>query len=338
MCTASTCEGAYHANGPERSIIVTGGNAGLGFQCARFIGADRSVLVVLACRDARLGNEAAARLKQQGVAAAALPLDLASLASVRAFAARVREGKLPPLAGLVCNAGLQNVGPPGRTADGFETTFAVNHLGHFLLANLLLPEMAENGRIVFVASGVHDPAEKTGLPAPRYESARAVADDAEQAGGEAGRRRYSTSKLLNIYCTYELARRLDGAADPRLRSIRVNAFDPGMMPGTGLARGYPAPLRFAWRYVMPALTLFKRNVHSASKSGKRLADLATGGYGAVTGKYLSDGRETRSSTLSYDAGNARDLWETSAVMAGIDPVIGGGATARPSAESVASAG
>ncbi len=318
---------------PTRTVIVTGGNTGLGFQCARFLGADPGIFVVIACRDVRLGEEAKAKLASRGVAAAVLPLDLASLDSVRAFATRFRDGKLPPLAGLVCNAGLQNAGPPQRTADGFETTFAVNHLGHFLLVNLLLPDMAENGRIVFVASGVHNPAEKTGMPAPAFESARAVANDSETTGGEAGRRRYSTSKLCNVLCTYELARRLEGADDPRLRSIRVNAYDPGLMPGTGLARGYPAPLRFAWHYVMPALTIFMRNVHSPAKSGKRIAELVTDRGREATGKYFSDGREAKSSTLSYDAGKARDLWETSAVMAGIDPLIAGEAKAvRPPLE------
>ena len=79
-----------------------------------------------------------------GIAAAVLPLDLASLASVREFVDLFRVGRLPPLAGLVCNAGLQNIGTPQRTVDGFETTFAVNHLGHFLLANLLLPDFLED--------------------------------------------------------------------------------------------------------------------------------------------------------------------------------------------------
>lgn len=314
-----------------RSVIVTGGNSGLGFQCARFVGADPRTLVVIACRNVRSGNEAEATLRKQGVAATVLPLDLASLDSVRAFVTRFRGNGLPPLAGLVCNAGLQDPGPPRRTVDGFETTFAVNHLGHFLLANLLLPDLIENGRITFVSSNAHDPAEKTGMPAPRFESARAVAEDLEQGGGEAGRRRYTTSKLCNLFCAYELARRLEGAAEPRLRSIRVNALDPGLMPGTGLARDYPVWLRLVWNYVMPVLRLVVPNAHSTAKSGKRLAELSTSWGGEATGKYFSNGRETRSSAMSYDAAKARDLWETSAAMVGIDPVIEGGTEAvRPS--------
>jgi NAD(P)-dependent dehydrogenase (short-subunit alcohol dehydrogenase family) len=303
---------------PTKTVIVTGGNTGLGFQCARFVGVgvDPDVLVVIACRTADAGRQAQTRLEAMGVHAITLPLDLASLASVRAFVDHFRGSGLPPLVGLVCNAGVQNAGPAQRTVDGYESTFAINHLGHFLLVNLLLPLMAADSQIIFVSSGVHDPAEKTGLPAPVFTSTQAVANDVEEQGIPAGQRRYTTSKLCNLYCTYELARRLQASNDPRLQSICVNAFDPGMMPGTGLTRNYPAPIRFAWNYVLPVLRLFKRNVHSTVTSGRRLAALAMPGANRPNGQYFSDGRETRSSPLSYDQGNARELWETSALYVG----------------------
>ena len=299
-----------------RTFIVTGGNTGLGFHCAAFLSLDRESLVVVACRDPRSGEEAARKLRRNGARIEVLPLDLADQASVRAFVEAFHKLASPPLAGLVCNAGLQNIGAPGRTAEGYETTFAVNHLGHYLLARLLLSAMAADARIVFVSSGAHDPAQKSGLPDPRYESADAVAHDFE-AGADAGRRRYATSKLCNVLCTYEFTRRLAAAPDPRRQSIRVNAFDPGLMPGTGLARTYPAILRFAWNYVLPAATLFMRNVNRPAKSGQRLALLANGPQGVVTGKYFSEGRESRSSDLSYDRAKALDLWDASARMTGL---------------------
>jgi NAD(P)-dependent dehydrogenase (short-subunit alcohol dehydrogenase family) len=297
----------------SQAFIVTGGNTGLGFHCASFLSLDRDSLVVIGCRDPKSGEEAARKLRRTGGRVEVLPLDLASQASIHAFVDAFRQLAPPPLSGLVCNAGMQNIGVPTRTAEGYETTFAVNHLGHYLLARLLLPAMAPNGRIVFVSSGTHDPAQKSGLPEPRYESAEAVAHDFEP-GTDAGRRRYSTSKLCNIFCCYEFARRLASAPDPRLQSIRVNAFDPGLMPGTGLARTYPAVLRFAWSYVLPIATLFMRNVHRPAKSGERLALLAAGPQGAVTGRYFSDGDEIRSSELSYDSARALELWEASARM------------------------
>ena len=229
---------------------------------------------------------------------------------------------MPPLAGLVCNAGLQSVAAPTSTIDGFETTFAVNHLGHYLLARLLVADLAENGAIVFVASGVHDPAQKTGMPKPRYESAEAVAHDLEP-GGEAGRRRYVNSKLCNVFTAYEFARRLAAASDARLRTLRVNAFDPGLMPGTGLARTYSAPMRFVWSYVLPALALFVANVNRTSTSGRRLAALASGEMGGFTGEYVSMGKVFPSSILSHDEAKARELWMSSAAMTGLSAEIEG---------------
>ncbi len=296
-----------------QTFIVTGGNTGLGFQCASALDADHGNVVVIACRDVKAAEPAALKLRQGGGRVEVLPLDLSKQASVHAFVDEFRARKLPPLAGIICNAGGQSVAAPTRTAEGYETTFGVNHLGHYLLARLMLPDLALGGRITFVASNTHDPKEKTGMPAPRYEGAEAAAHDFEP-GAEAGKRRYTTSKLCNIYTAYELARHLAASPDPRLQSIRVNAFDPGMMPGTGLAQTYPPIMRFAWNYVLPALTLFQRNVNTPSKSGKRLAQLAAGSEGGATGKYFSDGRETRSSDLSLDKAKALDLWNGSADM------------------------
>ena len=304
------------ATPPNKSFIVTGGNSGLGFECALVLAQDCSTLVVIACRDLVAGEQAAQRIRDGGGNVEVLPLDLAQQLSIRAFAEVFRAGRFPPLDGLICNAGGQNVGAPTKTAEGYETTFAVNHLGHYLLSRLLLPLLAEGGRITFVSSGTHDPLAKTGMPEPQYTSADALAHDFEP-GMRAGQRRYTTSKLCNIYTTHELARRLAVSPDPRLQSLRVNALDPGLMPGTGLARTYSAPLRFVSKYVLPLLSLVVRNVHKPATSGRRLAALASGSEGQTTGKYFSDGREVRSSVASYATGNALELWTASARMSGL---------------------
>ena len=228
-----------------KTFIITGGNTGLGFQCASALSADRSNVVVLGCRDVTLAEAAAEKLRLKGRQVEVLPLDLADQSSIHSFVDKFRARAFPPLAGLVCNAGGQSVAAPTRTAEGYKTTFAVNHLGHYLLARLLLPDLAPGARITFVASNVHDPKQKTGMPAPRYETAETLAHDFK-SGADAGKRRYTTSKLCNVYTTYELARHLAASTDQRLQSIRINAFDPGMMPGTGLAHTYPPVIRFAW--------------------------------------------------------------------------------------------
>jgi NAD(P)-dependent dehydrogenase (short-subunit alcohol dehydrogenase family) len=250
---------------------------------------------------------------------------LASLESVRSFVKEYDRMNLPPLAGIVCNAGIQNVSTPTKTIDGHEATFGINHLAHYLLVRLLLPTIRPHGHIVFVSSGTHDPKEKTGVPEPRYTTARDIANDFELEQA-AGQRRYTTSKLCNIYCTYELARRLAETSDERLKSIKVSAFDPGMMPGTGLARTYPAPLQFVWNYILPAATIFQRNVHRPAKSGERLAKLVSNSDALTSGKYYSDGQAKPSSPLSYSKENAIELWNTSAEMVGLSPDI---ATIQP---------
>jgi len=99
------------------------------------------------------------------------------------------------------------------------------------------------------------------------------------------------------------------------------------MPATE-ARTYSAPLRFVSRYILPALSLFISNIHSPATSGRRLALLASGGEGPVTGKYFSDGKEIRSSVESYDTQKALDLWNTSAKMAGLPSELSTAASGR----------
>lgn len=273
----------------RRTALVTGGTGSLGFQAAKAIiagGWD----VVITGRDGVA--EAATRLGAVG-----LPLDLGSLAQVRRFA---REVPVPHA--IVCNAGVQNVSGTVLTEDGIEQTFGVNHLAHFLLVRELLPRMAPGARVVFVASDTHDPTKHTGMPAPVYTDARSLAYPTEETGGTVGRRRYTTAKLCNVLATYEFARRVPTAT--------FAAFDPGLIPGTGLARDYRGLQAFAWRYLLPALTVIPGlNINTPRRSGEALARLVLNPE--LTGRYYSGRREIRSSTDSYDLAKAADLWDTS---------------------------
>lgn len=300
----------------SRSIIITGGNAGLGFETAKAVARDRATLAVVACRNPESGQAAARRLGADGGKAAFLPLDLGVLASVRQSVQLFREERLPPLFGIVCNAGMQNVGTPQKTVDGYETTFAVNHLGHYLLVRLLLDNLQPDGRVTFVSSGTHDPKQRTGMPPPVYNDANLAAHDFE-ATRTAGLRRYTTSKLCNILCTYELSRRLADAGDVRLKSIKVNAIDPGLMPATGLARSWPKHLQWISRNVLPLARLISNNVHNPRTSGNRVASLTTGPAATPGGRYFSNGKAVHSSEQSYDRGVQGELWVSSAKMTGL---------------------
>jgi light-dependent protochlorophyllide reductase len=289
-----------------RTAVITGANAGLGLECARALLAhDPSWHLVLAVRDVTRGAEAVAYLGHPG-RCTVLELDLASMQSVRAFADTLRGAALPPLHAVVCNAGLQVVSGTEYTADGVETTFGVNHLGHFALVQALLDDLVQPARIVIVSSGTHDPAKFTGMPSPNYTTAAALAHPDESQPPD-GRRRYTTSKLCNVLFAYELDRRLDHGE----RGITVNAFDPGLMPGSGLARDYSTIGRWVWRYVFPLLRVLP-NVNSTRSSGARLAALAVDPrFDDVTGAYFEGTRQIRSSEDSYDRDKALDLWETS---------------------------
>lgn len=305
----------------SQTVIITGATQGLGYYAAQTL-AQQKYTIVMAGRN-QTKNEAAAdtiRKATNNRNVHAMPLDLASLKSVRQFVKNfTARTDLPPLFGLVNNAGLQIIGPTEYTADGVEMTFGVNHLGHFLLTNLLLPHMAPNGRIVVVSSGTHysdEPfAKALGVPPPAYTTAEVLAhpEPTTEKPQRVGAERYSTSKLCNLLFAYELIRRLEkqGRTD-----LTVNAYDPGLMPGSGLARQAPALAQWAWRNILPVLRLFP-GVGSVQTSGPLLAQLVSNpAFAAVTGKYFyfrraNDRREKPSSPESYDLAKARDLWETS---------------------------
>ncbi|MGB8682786.1 MAG: SDR family NAD(P)-dependent oxidoreductase [Candidatus Binatus sp.] len=312
------------------TAIVTGANTGLGFECARALVETHDWHVIIACRSAEKGREAVKRLSAQtgDKKIKAVTLDLASLESVRNFARDYAAEARPSLRAIVCNAATQIVTGRTYTKDGFETTFAVNHLGHFLLVNLMLAQMAPPARIVVVGSGTHDPAQTTGMPPPMYRRARFLARPDEDPkplddpNGTAGRRAYTTSKLCNLLFAYELDRRLraEEAGGTNGRSITVNAFDPGLMPGTGLARDYGMMARFAWRFVLPVLRPFVPNVNSVARSGRSLANIVTDPrLERISGKYFQGTRDVPSSKDSYDPAMATDLWETSASMVKLTP-------------------
>jgi len=305
-------------NTTKFTAIVTGGNSGLGLQCAKSIAASKDWYVIIACRNQQTAADALAQLRndtrscgEHNNAVECMALDLGSLASVRAFAEEFarRKMQLPPLRALVLNAGVQSM-RGDKSADGFEETFGVNHLGHFLFAHLLSLHLQHPSRIVFVASGTHDPAQTTGMPPPIYTNARALAF-AQPAGdlGAFGRQAYTNSKLCNVLCAYEFARRAKAAGV----AMSVVAFDPGLMPGTGLAREYSAFARFAWNWLLPVATVIPGvNIHTAGQSGAALAAIAVDpAFQGQSGKYFIGRQEAPSSQDSYDVAKALDLWSTS---------------------------
>jgi protochlorophyllide reductase len=248
------------ARRPRKRVLVTGPNSGIGFDGACKLAA-LGYDVVLACRTLAKAEDAAARIRARALENGA-PLsgelipaecDLGDLGSVRRFAASAAGAA--PLDALVLNAGVQYSGDNDvrRTADGFEITVGTNHLGHFLLTELMLPRLEQAAgtspdgtapRVVVTASEVHDPASpggNVGLGAGLGDLAGLKASGADFAmlDGSAynADKAYKDSKLCNVLFARELQRRLSAANSV----VTVNAFGPGLITRTGFFR-YQNPL------------------------------------------------------------------------------------------------
>ena len=273
-----------------RVVVVTGASSGIGAATARAL-ARAGAHVVLAVRDPAKGERVAVTMSGR---TEVRPLDLESLASVRAFAA-AWTGDLDI---LINNAGIMLV-PEGRTADGFERQIGTNHLGHFALTNLLLPHVSD--RIVTVSSHVHA-------------GGRLDLDDLNwRARPYRTSQAYSDSKLANLLFTFELQRRLS-AAGSRVRAMAVH---PGMVR-TNLFGHRPvqaAIIGFVGRFVMQdpehgaRATLF-----AATEDIPGGSFVEPGGFAHLRG---SPGIATAAPS-AYDATAARSLWALSARLTSPD--------------------
>lgn len=298
-----------------RSILVTGGTANLGYQCTIQLARKYpDYQIVIASRsDPNSAADSINRLLGQKNVKF-LKLDLSSLTQVRSFVAEWEANKFPPIYSLVFNAALQFPGDVQYTSDGFEKTFAISHIGHALLFSLLHPHLADTARVVIVSSGTHDPAQKSGLPDAHYLSAEEIAHPKGDSLKSNGRQRYATTKLTNVLYSYALHRRFEVINKKSGKHWTVVAFDPGLMPGTGLARDATAFEKFLWLKVLPKMIpllrlLLSPNVHTAEYSGKMLARLVIGSDEEIgSGMYYEGNRRIKSSDASYDQDKQEDLW------------------------------
>ena len=294
------------------TVLLTGGTGGLGYFAALNIARQQPEYLIIITGRSDPNSSAQkinTKLSQKNVAF--LPLDLTSLTKVRAFAESWPSKKYPPIISLILNAGTQFLGPMETNEEGYEKTFMINHLGHTLLFHLLTPYLAPNTRIIVTASGTHDPifTQKRGLPDAAFTTAEELAHPNVRTAHPEGMQRYNSSKLANILWTYALARHLADAKS----NITVNAFTPGLMPGTGLARDYSPFAKFVWFHILPLviplLQLAFPFIRAVEGSGADLAWIALSPETAgITSKYFDGRKEVMSSAVSYEVEKQEDLW------------------------------
>lgn len=276
-----------------KTFVITGGNSGLGFETARRIAAT-GARVILACRNKEKGESAAEEIRKEegNPNIESRILDLASLQSVRDFADSLNGIVID---GLDNNAGISGQ-HMGMTSDGMDIVFQSNYLGHFLLTRLLLPHMAEDGRILNISSDMHNP--------PYVQLEWKGVDAMVHPAEDMMKLRYFYSKLCNLYFTYELDRKFRSEG----RNLTVNALNPGFMGDTNLAGGNMSPERIEHvRKTMPD------RYGELPVSASAAADiLVKEEYGRISGKYFDRSTKTAdSSELSYNTQNARELWNAS---------------------------
>ena len=311
------------------TALITGGHAGIGYEAAKQLASRSHYNLVLAGRSMERMESAAQQLRTAyGVKVSTLMLDTSSLRSVREAAAEFRamldREEVDSFQALLCNAGGR-FNALSYSNDGYETTFATNCLGHFLLIELLTERMAGEGRIVFTASGTHDPettdGKMVGIAAEL--DATALANDGKHGKKPlSGGTRYSTSKLCTILYAYELNRRLRRSGS----SIASIAFDPGSVPETGLLRTMAKPVQVLaktslMKWIMKRLGVTQGSI---SFSGGALAVIAADPkYANGAGKYFQSNagalNETRSSKTSYDEQQALKLWDDSKTLVRLQP-------------------
>jgi NAD(P)-dependent dehydrogenase (short-subunit alcohol dehydrogenase family) len=275
-----------------KTVLITGANQGIGKTSAIALG-KRGARLVLVCRNAEKGRAAVADIEREGAKGVELLIgDMGSQADIRRVAAefRARHDRLDV---LLNNAGVLVTGRR-TTVDGIEETFAINHLGYFLLTNLLLDVLRASApsRIVNVSSEAHRRA-KMRWDDLQYKRGRYVALTA-----------YGQSKLANILFTRALAHRLDAAG------VTANCLHPGVI-ASGFGQTYGGVFGVIIRLAHPFMIKPEEGAHTSVYLA------SSPEVEGVTGKYFDKCKERRPSRAALEDGAPERLWVISEELTGL---------------------
>jgi NAD(P)-dependent dehydrogenase (short-subunit alcohol dehydrogenase family) len=285
-----------------KTVVITGANTGIGKETALDL-ATRGARVIMACRNLIKAEAALKEVveKSRNKDVVVKHLDLASLKSVRDFAEDINNSE-PRLDVLINNAGVAYLAELTKTQDGFEMTMGVNHLGHFLLTNLLLELLKKSApsRIVIVASSAH-----------RFVGKEL---DLENLNSELSYSRfypYFNSKLANILFNKELARHLKGSG------VTVNSLHPGVIIGEAeLLRHFPSFLQTTVSFLTNP---FGKTAKQGAQTSIYLA--MSEDVEGVSGSYFKDCAVTEPSAPAQDDVMAKKLWDVSQELVGLNTTI-----------------
>jgi hypothetical protein len=279
-----------------KTVLVTGATSGIGRDAATRL-ADAGARVLVHGRDADAGREVVDGIEDSGGTASFHQADFDDLAAVRRLGREVK-GETEGLDVLCNNAGLFVSGSE-ESEQGYELTFAVNHLAPYLLTHRLASHLNDGARVVVTSSEAH-----------RSGSIDLEAVESEGSSGSTGFAAYADSKFANVLFTRELAHRFERGT--------ANCLHPGVIPGSGFARGIPFPASLGWklmRYV-PGVG------DTVADGGRALSHLAASHkVEGVTGRYFDGTDERAPATKATDDDLAARLWDLSAALVKTSPEL-----------------
>jgi NAD(P)-dependent dehydrogenase (short-subunit alcohol dehydrogenase family) len=302
-------------------VLITGPTGGLGRATTLAIArrpAEQRPDLVLVGRPGQGLTEVAEAARAAGATVQEIGCDLARLADVRAAGRRVKElleaGALRPLRGIVANAGVSVADTHSASADGYELTFAVNHLAHAQLVGDLLDSLVAPARVVLLGSNTyHQNIFRRILRVPPavwrdpIELARPTESDVPATLESAGVA-YSNSKLAILYYAHELQRRSPAG-------VNISVFEPGFMPGTGLSRAHGAGVQKVGRMIerIPG-------VSSPGRSGPALASIVLDDRWAHVrgGAFVVKSQERELKPFANDPARESRLWNATAELLAVE--------------------
>lgn len=294
----------------KKAYVITGPTSGIGYATALELAKHGTVILVGRTREKL--NQLQKTIKDMGQNAVPIVCDISDIKSVKSAAQQIIELQLP-IAGLLNNAGIMPA-KTSKSAQGWDLTFATNHLGAFALTEELAPHLPDGANVVFIASAIEDPERKPakvmGMKGGRYLSVEASARGEWKAGGSKmpGIDAYATSKQCILAAAMAFARE-----DSRLH---YNAVEPGITRGTSLGgESANAFIRFLFGHLMTIAPPFSKYSSTPKKSARVITKILTNESGKTAVYFDEKGQPMLSSALVQDPGfQDRVVRETRALL------------------------